>query len=507
MLGLFSTSPTLAEPFRLGPIYTDQPGEVSVVVEFEAPPGPLPSSYFRLVEDGKPIATAREIKSFKDSGQGLALIICVDVSGSMKGAPLADTQEALLSFLGKVRSQDHIALVSFADEDKIESSFTDTREQLAQAIRNLQPRGTQTKLRQTLYKALDMFDRAKVPERRRLLVISDGRDEGSVESIRNVIDKATKSSFTPIDVVGRGKIAPQFTEVLQSLAGATGGRFAHARPNRLTLTDAIDWIYSSLSETPSLVVYFSYEKGTAGRKMRDASIELQRPGQEQPSSERLLEEIPWSVEKPPTSIVEQPPLVEQPSKWSKWLGVLFWLLFILLLVMSLAVLIRRRSQKADVIVRPPLTLPPSPPTLEPSISSSVQETFTNFSDPGRPIARARDATVVGRYIFPLPKPGNPTAILNAVGGPLDGKQFAIEKESFHIGVSPDNDLCIAQDDYASEKHAHLHYEKGSLRIYDKGSKNGTFVNQNEVPESGLVLSIHDRIREGMSIFEVVGAQR
>jgi hypothetical protein len=145
LLLVFPDQLVLAEQILVGPVYSDQPGEVSVVVEL--PPGVTPeASDFRLLVDGKIVATARQIKPFRLSGQGLALVLCVDVSGTMKGDPLAETKQALLSFLGRARPEDHIALVSFADEDKIESSFEETREYLAEAVRNLQTRGKRTGL-------------------------------------------------------------------------------------------------------------------------------------------------------------------------------------------------------------------------------------------------------------------------------------------------------------------------------------------------------------------------
>ena len=63
-------------------------------------------------------------------------------------------------------------------------------------------------------------------------------------------------------------------------------------------------------------------------------------------------------------------------------------------------------------------------------------------------------------------------------------------------------ISIEQDDYVSTLHAYLRYEKGSLFIIDQTSRNGTFVNNSQVSHIGLVLKTGDRIRIGMSIFEV-----
>src|SRR5215831_2994578 len=136
---LISYTPlVLAEQLRVGPVYTKQPGMVSVVIELL--PGVIPTvADFHLLAAGNPMATTHEIKSFRDSLEDLALAVCVDVSGTMAGRPLDEAKEALFVFLGKARARprDKIALISFADEDKIVSSFEGTRDQLDDAVRNL----------------------------------------------------------------------------------------------------------------------------------------------------------------------------------------------------------------------------------------------------------------------------------------------------------------------------------------------------------------------------------
>src|SRR5262245_34314836 len=123
LLLISHTSLVLAEQLRVGPVYTKQPGVVSVVTEL--PPGITPTAAdFRLLADGSPVATAQEIKSFRASREDLSLVICVDVSEQNK--PFADERDELLLFLNKARVRrpgDKIALISFANDVKIESSF------------------------------------------------------------------------------------------------------------------------------------------------------------------------------------------------------------------------------------------------------------------------------------------------------------------------------------------------------------------------------------------------
>lgn len=478
-----------AEQFRAGPVYIDKTSGVSVVVEFESPPGGVLKDAFRLVADGKIIATAQDIKTFKDSGQGLALVLCVDVSRTMskgkKDDPLENTKKSLLAFLrDTVRAEDRIALISFANEVKIESPFADgdTRDYLADTVGKLQTTGNQTRLYDALRKSLDILQdtlqNAKLPgvKRQTVIVISDGKDEGSTENPESVI-KRSQDLGIPISAVGRGKIDKQYAESLRALSDTTGGRFDYALPAELT--EKINKIYQDLLETP--VIYFTYERDAAGRTIQNASIELQRPGE--PSWRASLPEpIPRArIGEPPPP---PPPPPRPPGTW------LFWLLVVALLGLGFLILIRRRSQKGTK----------TPPVEEELLLPPVRPPEEGILGPQR-----REPTVVGGYYFPAPRERQPTAILTAVSGPLEGQQFSVEKEIFHIGVSPENELCIAEDEYVSENHASLRYEKGSLFIFDRGSKNGTFVNQNEVPDTGFVLSLGDHIRVGTSTFEVTRA--
>jgi FHA domain len=95
-----------------------------------------------------------------------------------------------------------------------------------------------------------------------------------------------------------------------------------------------------------------------------------------------------------------------------------------------------------------------------------------------------------------------TAILIGVSGPVEGKQFSVKKHGLLIGRNPKNDLAIPQDEKISGSHAYLRYEKGSLLIIDRNSRNGTFVNENKLTDTGCVLNSGDRIRVGKSTLEV-----
>ena len=155
----------------------------------------------------------------------------VDVSGSMKGPPLNDAKNALVSFLAKTRPQDQFALTSFADEDRLQSSFAEPREKLNGALRNLRVEGKRTKLYQALYNALKKGPKDDLGTRQIIVVVSNGKDEGSDVTLEQVITES-KATLVPIYAVFRGEIERSFADVLAGLANAAGGIFFHPKSER-----------------------------------------------------------------------------------------------------------------------------------------------------------------------------------------------------------------------------------------------------------------------------------
>ncbi len=57
-----------------------------------------------------------------------------------------------------------------------------------------------------------------------------------------------------------------------------------------------------------------------------------------------------------------------------------------------------------------------------------------------------------------------------------GEVVPIDLHALRVGRSPDNDLAIAADGYASSHHARIEPRRDGVYVEDVGSTNGTFVN-------------------------------
>ncbi len=140
-----------------------------------------------------------------------------------------------------------------------------------------------------------------------------------------------------------------------------------------------------------------------------------------------------------------------------------------------------------------------------SLAESVLVPEEAAPAPGPP---PRRPTMVGGANIPsvpASSPGSPGAVLVAVGGPLKGQRYVVDKPNYRVGRNPSNDLVAAADDSVSSNHASLRYENGGLFLYDQGSRNGTYLNEQRVSGTPAMVRQGDRIRVGESEFEVTGA--
>ncbi len=95
-----------------------------------------------------------------------------------------------------------------------------------------------------------------------------------------------------------------------------------------------------------------------------------------------------------------------------------------------------------------------------------------------------------------------TAYLVCVDGPFFGKKYLLKPEVTKIGREGQfNDIVLKGDTVASRRHATIEVKGGEYVIWDKRSRNRTFVNQKEVKENEeVVLHPGDEIEIGKNIF-------
>jgi Mg-chelatase subunit ChlD len=522
---------------RVGPVFTAKLPEIQIVIEkpgglTDFNPVPRPDDLL-LVEDGMATVTAASIARFEDTGEGLAIVLAIDVSRSMQGQPLNDIKVALAGFINRVGAQDRVSLVSFADESRIESGFNDSRANLRQAVDRLSARGHETKLNTALYNSLSLFDAPKLPARRRLIVISDGHDEGSFYKQDDVLNEA-KNRAIPVDTIGRvqgGARAEEYLEYMDRLARLSGGNYVRAN-NSNELADIFQQGIDRLHASPVATFQPRRLHGDSQRH----TIGVRFIVGDQTIGEDEIQLVLPGVAPQERADNGGPPRSTLPSgRTVVALGGIALILFLILLAARSG---SRKNQAAKSLQqasvgesRPTVTpfagavSPPSPasppgtvvPSSEPIPGPPVSEPDTaagypqNQPSPPEPMkagavtaSRLRRKTQI-RLEFPPPAPGHPSAVLALEQATTGQSPSPIEQAVFWIGADEGSNLALATDPRVSGFHACIQFHEGSLFLHDNNSTNGTFLNEERLAEGPRPLRPGDRIRVGRTVLVVMPA--
>jgi hypothetical protein len=327
---------------------------------------------------------------------------------------------------------------------------------------------------------------------RRLIVVSDGKDEGSAVTAAQLAWLTQQRERIVIDALALGELARDHSGELAAMAGASGGRFLpRAEP------DVAPSLQRLIAQTAAPLRYelaFRYDAGAGAGTARSSAIGYTPAG-----GTLVRAALPLALASPAaqggasattTSRGETRITLELVLDWLRSAPGLLAMLAALLLVAALILVYRHRRQQAgtgQVVVE--------------SVSVSVRSADV----PAPPAARVRSLTAVG-HTWPAPAPGLPAALLRGVAGSSRGEMVAVTKAMFRVGCDPDNDLVLVGDDFASGRHAMLRWEAGGLYVEDLGSTNGSHLNGGRFGSETRALAPGDELRFGRTTFQVMAAQ-
>jgi Ca-activated chloride channel homolog len=169
---------------------------------------------------------SQEIRHFSSEDAPVSVGIILDSSGSMSDK-MDRVREAVNQFCQAANPQDEFLLITFAEQPRLASDFTNTPEDLQNALLYTQPRG-RTALLDAIYMGLGKMRGARYPKKA-LLIISDGGDNHSrygEYEVRSAVKESDVMVYS-IGVFDRSvptreeRLGP---ELLSSIAEPSGGR-------------------------------------------------------------------------------------------------------------------------------------------------------------------------------------------------------------------------------------------------------------------------------------------
>ncbi len=492
-LWIFSTGLALGADLQIVSVKEASPG--SVVATVRTADSQPPATAFHLHFPNSPTrdVVANQVTPVTDlaSAQPTAVIVGVDRSGSMRLAVPA-IKQALTEAFAVSRPDLQIAVLPFGSAIPPPQPFMSDQAAVTGAISGVQAeRGKdgKTLLYDTVNHALNRL-RDQSQGRGRLLIISDGKDEGSQLALQSLLEEA-KARGVPIDTVGFGPEAHGFAGSLQAMSMASGGKFVLAGDGG-QLADAVRSDLG-VKPVPTFDLHFQYPANPSARPDASAQLRYAVAGATAVSVPvNLALALPATA--PARAAVQPvkrpPPPPPEKNLLEKFIKLLSgsspiakvnigtFAAVILAMVAALIWLL-------TYLLRPRPPEPPPAPT-----------------PPPEPYARPlRAGTQIGAF-FAAPARGRPNAQLIGRSGPWRGKQFAIEQALIHVGADAKNELALTGDEYVSGNHATIRFEGGSLYLNDLSSTNGTFLNGTRLSGTAGVLAPGDEIRFGRTTFEL-----
>jgi len=166
-------------------------------------------------------AQITDLQTAVDANVSLAVVLVVDVSGSMDGDPLAQARTAANEFVSGLSPQDTVAVLTFNDSVSLVQDFTSDKGALTLALDRLQAVGN-TALYQAASEAAFKAAASPLP-RKVIILLSDGVDYGGKSAVSRD-DSIAQARYigVPVYTIGLGSDIDR--DYLSALSQSTRAR-------------------------------------------------------------------------------------------------------------------------------------------------------------------------------------------------------------------------------------------------------------------------------------------
>ena len=218
-------------------------------------------------ENGIRVAGVR-VEPLASSGLRFGVVLALDASESMTGAPAAAALQSARAFVTHRSAAEAVGIVAFNGEISVLRGLTRNEGDLRSALATQPLLGYGTRIHDSLVRSLALLREARLSSGS-IVLLSDGADIGSVHSLDEAVAAAKKQQIR-IFTVGLRSGAFD-AEPLRSIAEQTGGSYAEAR-SAAELTS----IYEALGE--QLAGEYLVRYRSAARPMSQVEVQVEIAG-------------------------------------------------------------------------------------------------------------------------------------------------------------------------------------------------------------------------------------
>jgi VWFA-related protein len=174
---------------------------------------------FTVFEDGQP----QRLISFRREDIPVAMGIVIDNSGSMRDKRPA-VNAAAVNFVKSSNPQDKVFIVNFNEDYFLDQDYTASVPKLKDALERIEARGG-TALYDAVVASSDHLKKSGLLEKKVLLVVTDGEDNASRESLEQAIRRLQEENGPTVYTIGllSEEHSKRARRALRQMAEETGG--------------------------------------------------------------------------------------------------------------------------------------------------------------------------------------------------------------------------------------------------------------------------------------------
>lgn len=280
-----------------------------------------------------------KIQSLEQAGRTVDVVLAIDTSGSMVGAPLASAVEAARTFLGDLPDNVRVGIVTFSDTASVAVPPTSQHDRALRALNNLVAVG-ETALYDGVAEAASLL---KGTGQRNIVLLSDGADTVSTASLRDALGEVRSARAAVYSVALES--GDFDASSLQRLSRASKGRYATA-----ATADLAD-LYQGLASEFSNQYLVSYTSESPDNTQIEITVQARSSAD---STLVLTPDAPAPVpDFAPKPAPEAEPLLEGTVGFAITIGLVFMALFVLFVMLIGGSARRKREQDLAQRIAPP----------------------------------------------------------------------------------------------------------------------------------------------------------
>jgi hypothetical protein len=402
----------------------------------QPPAGLTPANLSALL--GAQNAQVQKVDPFPGTGEGVAYVFLLDISKSISRQQFTEMRDAIQTWIAGLKPDDRAAIGTFGEEYRLLLDFTNDKEKLGAALNGLEPRDMHTRLYLAISQAVELDQRidAGLPVRRVIVLLSDGKDEGSALTADDVLVKL-RASRLPIYTIGLSRLPSQkqrYLDVLRRFSDVSGGLYEEGG------SQTVAQLYAAIQQ--AILRVFVIRLACPGCSADGRSYPLQVTYTQ---GTRVLQSAALDIFAVPDPHAVVP---HAPIPWWQKIPLLTWVLAGIAVLAAAGFVILRRRQAAGSI----------------SLVEAAEEPFKGLDAILHP--KQSDA----------PKPEGMPVRFTVVAGKEAGSSHELKLQNkIVIGRASDCDLVVP-DPEASNHHCELILIRGQLMVSDLGSTNNTYLN-------------------------------